>query len=103
MQTRPTVTLPALRAPLVIDFEDVAGFHDEGLFEAGEAQVLGQAGVLGKLAVLAVDGHEEARAHQVQHQPQFFDAGVAGDVEGRIHAAVDDVGAAAAPCGSIMR
>ena len=33
-----------------------------------ETQVLGQSRVLGELAVLAVDGHEKARPHQVQHQ-----------------------------------
>ena len=94
MQTRPTVHLAGLARAVVIDLQDVAGVHHEGLFQAGEAQVLGQARVLGKLAELAVDRHEVPRPHQIQHQLHLLDAGVAGDVQRRIHAAVQHVGAA---------
>ena len=85
----------AFARAVVVDFQNVARFHDESLFQAGEAQVLGQAGVLGELAKLAVDGHEVARAHQVQDQLLLLRAGMAGDVQRRVHAAVQDVGAAA--------
>src|SRR5215471_1796023 len=80
---------------LAVDLEDLAGIHHEALFESGVSQVLGEAGMLGELAELAVDGHEVARANQVQHQAHLLDAAVAGDVDRRIHAAVHDVGAAA--------
>ena len=58
------------------------------------AQVLGELGVLRHLPVFAVDRHEIARAHQIQHQPQLLRAAVAGDVDRRVHRAVDHVGAA---------
>ena len=50
---------------------------------------------LGELAELAVDGHEVARAHQVEDQLLLLRAGMAGDVQRRVHAAVHHVGAAA--------
>ena len=53
---------------VVIDLQDVACLHDEGLFEPREAEVVGELGVLRKLAELAMNRHEIARAHQVQHQ-----------------------------------
>jgi hypothetical protein len=86
MHTRPTVTLPARR---------VAGFHDEGIFQARGAQMLGQACVLGELPELAVDRHEVPRPHQVQDQLHFFHAGVPGNMHRRVHAAVQHVGPAA--------
>src|ERR1017187_3065713 len=95
MHTCPTVTLPALRAPWWSNSRTSPYVHDEGLFQTGEAQVLGQLGVLGKLPELPVNGHEVARPHQVQYQLHLFHATVSGDMEGRIHAAVQDVGAAA--------
>src|SRR5207237_3426763 len=79
---------------VVIDFQNFAGFHNEALFQARETQMLGQPGVLGKLAEFAVDGHEETRANQVQHQFHFFHTGMAGNVEGRVHVPVQDIGAA---------
>ena len=59
-----------------------------------EAQMLGQPRMLGQLPVFAVDRHEVARPHQVQHQLQFFHAAVSGNVQRRIHAAVHHIGAA---------
>ena len=57
--------------------------------------MLGQAGVLGKLPELAMNRHEIARSHQIQHQFHLFHAGVSGDMHRRIHAAIHHVGAAA--------
>ena len=58
------------------------------------AQMLRQLRVLGHLPVLAVDRNEKARAHQIQHQPQLLRAAVTGNVDRRIHGAVDHVRAA---------
>ena len=55
---------------------------------------VGQPGVLRKLPVLAVNRHEIARPHQIQHQPQLFHRPVSGNVQRRIHAAVHHVRAA---------
>jgi hypothetical protein len=79
----------------MVDLEDVAGLHHEGFLQTRESQVFGQAGVLRELAELAVNGHEIARPHQVEHQLHFLHAGVPGDVQRRVHAAVHDVGPAA--------
>ena len=54
-----------------------------------KAQMLGQPGVLGKLPELAVDRHEVAGPDQVQDQLHLLDAAVTGDVQRRIHGAVD--------------
>src|SRR5207244_853533 len=75
---------PGFARAMVVDLQNVAGFHDEALFHPGEAQVLGQPGVFGKLPELAVNRHEEARPHQVQHELHLFDAAVAGDVHRRV-------------------
>src|ERR1022692_627133 len=80
---------------VVVDLQHVAGFHDEGIFQARGAQMLGQACVLGELPELAVDRHEVPRPHQVQDQLHFFHAGVPGNVHRWIHAAVQHVGPAA--------
>ena len=89
----------APRATL-IDFEGIAGFEHEGIFQACEAQMLRQCGVPRQLAILAVNRDEVARPDQIQNQLQFFFAGVAGDVDRRLHGAVDQIGAALARCGS---
>ena len=77
--------LARLARAMRIDLQYFAGFHDEGLLQARVAQVLGQTAVLGKLPKLAMNGHEVARAHQIQHQLQLLNAGVPGDVQRRIH------------------
>ena len=53
------------------------------------AQMLRQLGMLGQLAVFAVHRDEISRPDQIQHQLQFFRAGVARDVDRRIHRSVD--------------
>ena len=99
MQTRPTVHLARLARAVMVELQHVARVHDEGLFQAREAQVLGQPRMLGKLPELAVDRHEVPRPHQVQHQLHLLHAAVSGDVQRRIHAAVHARRRRAATCG----
>src|ERR1017187_770914 len=80
---------------LLVDFQNVSGLDDEAVLESREAQVLGQAGVLGKLAELAMDGYEKPRPHQVEDQLHLLGAGVPGDVQRRAHRPVEHVGSAA--------
>ena len=58
------------------------------------AQMLSQLRVLRHLPVFAMHRHEILRPHQVQNQPQLFRAAMTGNVNRRIHRAVDHVRAA---------
>src|SRR5205814_7469472 len=79
---------PRFARACVIDFQNVAGLADEGLFEPDVAEVLSKARMLRKLPVLAVNGDKIAWAHEVQHEPQLFHRAVSGNVQGRIQSAV---------------
>ena len=54
MQTRPTLTLPALRAPMFVELENVAAFDQHHLSDRA-VHGSGHFGVQLQLAVLAVD------------------------------------------------
>src|SRR5579885_877860 len=76
------------------EFKDVATFDQDDL---ADRAVHGSShfGVQLELAVLAMDGNEVARLHQVDDELQFFLAGVPADVHRRRRAVlVDDVGLA---------
>ncbi len=77
-----------------IQLQRLARFEHKSLLQTGVPQVLGQLGMLGQLPVLAMDRQEVLGADQVQDQLQLFRAGVPGDVDGRVHRAVDHVGPA---------
>ena len=94
MHTRPTVTFSPLRAPSRSISSVSPDFQNERFLQARIAQVLARARVLGHLPVFAVNRQEKARPHQVQYQPQLFRAAVSGDVDRRIHGAVNHVRAA---------
>ena len=79
----------------LIEFEDVAVFDDDGMFDG--AGLHGELRVAAEVAVVAVDGNEELGAHEIDQQAQFFLAAVAADVDEAVGAVVeDDVGFAAA-------
>ena len=79
MQTRPAVTLPSLRALSAVELEDFAVFDEDG--EVDDAEAAGEFGVLLEVAVVAVDGDEEFRPQQVDHEALLFLAAVAADVD----------------------
>ncbi len=80
---------------VAVELEDVAIFDDEG--EVDNAEALGDFGMLFEMAEVAVDGDEEFRPEQVDHEALLFLAGVAADVdEAGSAVVVYDVGIAAA-------
>ncbi len=86
--------LAGLGGGVLIHFEDVAVFEEDGLFD--HAHCACELYVTLEVAVVAVDGHEELGADEVDHQPELFLAAVAGDVdEAGVSVVVDDVGVAA--------
>ena len=94
MQTRPVVILPTFSASVAVEVEHVAVFEQEHLL--GDAGGDGELGVALQVAVVAMDGHEELGAHEVDHHPQLFLRAVAGDVDEAVGAVVvDDAGVAA--------
>ena len=82
MQTRPTVTRPALRAPSssISRTSPLSISMTLPTLRCIEAASLG---VQFQLAVFAVHGNEILRLHQVDDQLQFFLAGVSADVDRR--------------------
>ena len=76
---------------MFIQFQHLAGLHDERLFQTDAAQVRSQTNVLRHLPVFAVYRHEIAGPHQIQHQAQFFHRTVSGDVQRRVHTAVHHI------------
>ncbi len=84
-----------LAGVVAVELEDFTVFHDQG--EVDDAEALCERGMLFQVTIIAVDGNEEFRPEEVDHEPLFFLAGVAADVDeagGAI--VVDDVGIAAA-------
>ena len=76
---------------LVVDLETVAVVEHEDVL-AGYAHLFGQAGVRGEVTRLAVDGHEELRLHEVEHELELLGGRVTRDVH--VHVA---------PCGRRWR
>ena len=83
----------ALARPRAVDLERFARFEHKRVFQAPVAQVLRQLSMASHLAILAVNGDEEFRPNQIQHQPQFLSAAVTGNVNRRVHGSVEDIGA----------
>src|SRR5262249_41807067 len=50
---------------VMVDLQNLAGIHHEGLFQPDVTKVLGEARVFRKLAELAVDRHEVTRPHEI--------------------------------------
>jgi hypothetical protein len=71
MQTRPTVTRPRFARAVVVEFQRRRS-RARRFLPARRCADARQARMLGQLPVFAVDRHEIARPHQIQHQLQFF-------------------------------
>ena len=79
MQTRPTLTFPALRAPSSSNSR-TSPLSIISTCPTAPRIACAKLGVQLELAVLAVNRDEIARTHQVDDEPQLFLAGVSADV-----------------------
>ena len=94
MQTRPGGDLAGLVGGFAVDREHIAVFQQQNLL--GDAGGKRQLNVALEVAVVAVDGDEELRSHEVDHHAKLFLRAVAGDVDEAVGAVVvDDAGIAA--------
>ena len=95
MQTRPVVTLPAFVAVFASTSRTSPSSSSSACCD--HAGVLGQLHVLLQMTVIAMNGDEELRPQQIDHQPHLFLAAVPAHVDqARFAIVVDHVGLAAA-------
>src|SRR3954451_5213945 len=76
----------------MVNFKRVSGFKYKGLFESNRTQMLSERGMSRKLTVFAVNRHKVPRPHQVEDELELLLTRVTGDMNGRIHGAIDQIG-----------
>ena len=91
---RPYIDLAVFGDAIGRELEDVAVFGDHGLLD--DAEGLGEFGMAFEVAVVAMDGDEELRPDEIDHEAELILRAVAGDVDEAVGAiVVDDLGVAA--------